>query len=579
MNIEGCTKIIYEKFNEIRGKGKDEIKFRFWDVVVLTAADEEQKTAYELQLEHKLKCKEIPVGLDYHVFADPPGPKIGCGGATMHVISKLNELYGSNLDNLYILLINAGGQSQRLPSASVLGKIFTALPFGNPVWQLLELKLACYIPFLSRMNPGYFHAASDTLEVYEIDEQDDEDRWNFRRSGLTALAHPSSLKIGTTHGVFILEGTEKPMKLAEFQKCLQVLQKPSIDEIRKKDAIFKRIETNEGLEEFVYTDSCFYFDHEFARKLHKFYMEEKPLKCEIDGYGDFMQSLGPNATTEFATDFKNVSTVDPTLESSRKKLFSYLHGTPINVITLDASKFYHIGTMQEYLENLNIDSELSNYVGWKTNTFCKVFENQRLNDKSCSISCHFGSSIEMGSACVIEYCQFLCSVKIGSNSIISNCFCGDKESDFILNIPSNVFLHTIPVRFKSADDDKSEMWYVTLVFSVDDDLKKRQKDVDDLIYLGKPLSKTYSDQNDLFDEHSTSVPIFSLWFARLFPAMKCMETSLLASLEIATGNKSFERKNVPRWFSAHDAVQSKDVKGMLAYRDSLNNEIKSNRPA
>lgn len=50
---------------------------KFWDVVAITAADEKQGLAYEQQLSEKLKRKELPLGVRYHVFADPPGAKIG----------------------------------------------------------------------------------------------------------------------------------------------------------------------------------------------------------------------------------------------------------------------------------------------------------------------------------------------------------------------------------------------------------------------------------------------------------------------------------------------------------------------
>ena len=30
----------------------------------------------------------------------------------------------------------------------------------------------------------------------------------------------------------------------------------------------------------------------------QFYIDQKPLQCEIDAYGDFLQALGPCATSE-----------------------------------------------------------------------------------------------------------------------------------------------------------------------------------------------------------------------------------------------------------------------------------------
>lgn len=49
----------------------------FWDVVVLTAVDADQREAYELQVRQKVDRKELPRGVHYKVFSDPPGYKIG----------------------------------------------------------------------------------------------------------------------------------------------------------------------------------------------------------------------------------------------------------------------------------------------------------------------------------------------------------------------------------------------------------------------------------------------------------------------------------------------------------------------
>lgn len=49
----------------------------FWDIVAITAADEKQELAYKQQLSEKLKKKELPLGVRYHVFVDPAGAKIG----------------------------------------------------------------------------------------------------------------------------------------------------------------------------------------------------------------------------------------------------------------------------------------------------------------------------------------------------------------------------------------------------------------------------------------------------------------------------------------------------------------------
>lgn len=58
-------------------KGREPQPGEFWDAVVVTAVDQSQRQAYELQIKEKLERKEVPLGIHYKVFSDPPGCKIG----------------------------------------------------------------------------------------------------------------------------------------------------------------------------------------------------------------------------------------------------------------------------------------------------------------------------------------------------------------------------------------------------------------------------------------------------------------------------------------------------------------------
>jgi fucose-1-phosphate guanylyltransferase len=46
-----------------------------------------------------------------------------------------------------------------------VGKIFAALPFGSPVYTMLEMKLAGYIDFPAKMSPGVFVTCADDIEL------------------------------------------------------------------------------------------------------------------------------------------------------------------------------------------------------------------------------------------------------------------------------------------------------------------------------------------------------------------------------------------------------------------------------
>lgn len=172
----------------------DESKVKFdWDCIVISAADEEQKKCFELQLQQKIFSQEIP-NLKYLVVADPPKGVIGSGGSTFFILSVLKDIYGfqEELSSKRILLIHAGlcsspyyllflleildfsgGFSKRLPNLSCTGKLFCPLPIetkeGKPVC-VLYLKLVITYPFMRLMkNGGVFITCSDDITMFSLE--------------------------------------------------------------------------------------------------------------------------------------------------------------------------------------------------------------------------------------------------------------------------------------------------------------------------------------------------------------------------------------------------------------------------
>ena len=134
----------FERYNAILAdeRANTEGGSAFWDVVLITAADEEQAEAYRELLKWRFSLGFIPVSPDYHVLRDPPGPKVGNGGATLVALDFLRAQYGADkIDTMRVLLIHAGGYSQRTPQHSVCGKIFAPLPAGPfPGASMLEVQ-------------------------------------------------------------------------------------------------------------------------------------------------------------------------------------------------------------------------------------------------------------------------------------------------------------------------------------------------------------------------------------------------------------------------------------------------------
>ena len=118
---------LLDRYEKLRGCSPKEVRIPFWDLVVISAGDESQETWYKAQLELKKESGDLP-GVPYLCVADPPGPRIGSGGSTFHILTKLRQDFGDEIDNWKIIIIHAGGYSKRLPSHSCSGKIFSPLP-------------------------------------------------------------------------------------------------------------------------------------------------------------------------------------------------------------------------------------------------------------------------------------------------------------------------------------------------------------------------------------------------------------------------------------------------------------------
>ncbi|PWA21019.1 hypothetical protein CCH79_00007242 [Gambusia affinis] len=568
--LQAATREKLRKLNSLRGR--EVLPGEFWDVVAVTAVDGSQKEAYELQIREKVERKELPVGAQYKVFSDPPGCKIGNGGSTLYALQQLNDIYGKALSNMRIILIHAGGFSQRMPSASALGKIFMPLPLGNPIYQMLELKLAMYVDFPSQMKPGFLVTCADDIELYSIPE---EERVSFDKPGFTALAHPSPLSVGTTHGVFVLDPSEhSSYQEMEHSSCQCFLHKPSIDEMRDSGAVC----TNQnGLfsmsdSEFVYTDSTYYMDFKSAKSLLNLLNELGPLNCEIDAYGDFLQALGPKATIEYTKNTANVTKEESSLVEIRQKIFHLLKGMPLNVILLNNSKFYHIGTTSEYLFHLTEDEAFRGELGLLSSAFSV---NATENFSGCCImysvldpSC----SVEAGS--VVEYSRLETGVSVGGGSIISGCWVSPG-----LSVPAGAFMHTLCVTHQK------QIRFVTVFFGIKDNLKQSVTSpahVEELEFFGLNLAKCLSHwgmENERL-EFSGDASSCSLWNACLFPVCSEQESSFSVSLRMLQAVLSGSTSPPPRdtaLMSMQDCLQCKNLEEMLKLKRRLHHDIKQRK--
>ena len=356
VRIGSYMKDLMTAYDGLRGQCPRAAGAGFWDVVVISAGDEEQRAWYEAQLSLKHEARELPL-VTFLVIPDPPGPRIGSGGSTLHILRSLKQRYGDEMNQLRILLIHAGGYSKRLPSHSCSGKIFSPLPIAasdGGLYQMLDLKLAMYLPFLAMMEPGVFITASDDIEVFNMDSEN-LDMTLMAGEAVTALAHPSSLFIGTTHGVYVMS-PERNKSLQDVRPCLEVLQKPSVELMREKGAV-RNEEEADGAES-VYSDSAFWLHAPTSNKLVKMYEEIGSLDSESCIYGDFLTCLGQREDKYHVVQLYKELNNNKDASDIRRKFNDKVGSTKLTVLSLHQSKFYHLGTTAEYMHGLTADSSL-----------------------------------------------------------------------------------------------------------------------------------------------------------------------------------------------------------------------------
>ncbi|KAJ8309841.1 hypothetical protein KUTeg_011706 [Tegillarca granosa] len=184
---------------------------------------------------------------------------------------------------------------------------------------------------------------------------------------------------------------------------------------------------------------------------------------------------------------------------------------------------------------------------------------------------------------IVEFCQFDIPVHIGTNSIISNCSVSLEECPYkiksrqLLEIPDDVFMHTIPV------DVDGVTKFVTLILDIYDN-PKQESPIENLSFLGISMKKFCS----LFETvlqfilsgqsypnngvHIARNCNISLWDACLFPVEDTASESFLKSLEIVKSVRKncrlIDLKTL-KLVSIADIIYLKSYKFMLAKRNQL----------
>lgn len=254
----------------------------------------------------------------YFCTCDPIGHRLGSGGGTTWLLQEaykhesekqVKEAFDTWLAKEKRILIHAGGQSKRLPSYAVSGKILTPIPVfrwerGQKLSQnLLSLQLPLYEKMM-RQAPERIHTmvvSGDVLirSTQPLPSVPDADVVCY---GLWLDA-----SVAKNHGVFVSE-RRTPSVLK------QMLQKPSVKTLNELQK-----------DHFYLTDIGVWMLSDKAVKLLMARSDQK----EYDLYGEFGCALG----------------TDPSAPDEE------LRQLKVAVVPLPGGEFYHFGTSREMISS------------------------------------------------------------------------------------------------------------------------------------------------------------------------------------------------------------------------------------
>ncbi len=264
---------------------------------------------------------------EYFATCDPVGHRLGSGGGTTWLLEECfradssavpepaegNRQFEEWLASEKRILIHAGGQSKRLPSYAVSGKVLIPLPVfrwerGQKLSQnLLSVQLPLYEKMMA-MAPENIHTmvvSGDVLiratqPLQPIPEAD-----------VVCYGLWLDASVAKNHGVFV-SSRQTPSVLK------QMLQKPSVQTL-----------TEIQKDHFFLTDIGVWLLSDKAVKLLGVRSKEKGEYKEYDLYGEFGCALG----------------TDPTKPDGEVSDLS------VAIVPLNGGEFYHFGTSKEMISS------------------------------------------------------------------------------------------------------------------------------------------------------------------------------------------------------------------------------------
>ena len=247
---------------------------------------------------------------DYFCTCDPIGHRLGSGGGTTWLLQQAHDW----LKDERCIVLHAGGQSKRLPSYAVSGKVLTPIPVFR--WErgqrLSQTLLDLQLPLYERMMEQAPKRLTTMIVSGDVYIRAAERIGDIPDADVVCYGLWLDASIAKNHGVFVSDRrTPNVLK--------QMLQKPSPERLSDllKDHFYL---TDIGI--WILSDKA-------VRLLEQRSMASPTSLKEYDLYSEFGCALGTNPTID-----------DPELKE-----------LSVAIVPLPGGEFYHFGTSREMISS------------------------------------------------------------------------------------------------------------------------------------------------------------------------------------------------------------------------------------
>jgi galactokinase/mevalonate kinase-like predicted kinase len=189
---------------------------------VVVASNSAQAARFRGRIQARRDAHLYPREVEFLVLSDPDGGRVGSGGAALLAACELRERLRRGGG---ALVINAGGESRRLPTYAPEGKLFAPLPLPSsgcipPV--VLDHQVGLFLRY--PWTPGEMIVTSGDVTV-----DFDTELLPEERGQVYGLAKPESFELGSRHGVFRFDRSRS--------RVVDFFQKAGVDFLREHAAL------------------------------------------------------------------------------------------------------------------------------------------------------------------------------------------------------------------------------------------------------------------------------------------------------------------------------------------------------